>query len=216
MSSSPCQAPKYTAAWTAAAFPFWAAYLALFCSTRACLSDGWLSAHTLLTLLGWTTLPAAASHSSLVLRRPDALSVPVSPSLYSTRRFHPAFVFLTGSCDRRQLMSTKARETKGSKRAMAMVWLNCFFHPHRGMCKNVGQHAPCARLRARPAGTGTSGQILLHRNEMKPQKEAERQPSASSRANHCGNKHARMYTQRGRNDPPAPMTSVRRMCFLEK
>ena len=39
---------------------------------------------------------------------------PVSPSLYSLRRFHSAFVFLTGSCDRRQIMSTKARETKNS------------------------------------------------------------------------------------------------------
>ena len=31
--------------------------------------------------------------------------------------FHPAFVFLTGSCDRRQLMPTKALETKKKKKS---------------------------------------------------------------------------------------------------
>ena len=45
-----------------------------------------------------------------------SLERPVSPSLYSLRRFHSAFVFLAGSCDRRQLMSTKARVTKKKQR----------------------------------------------------------------------------------------------------
>ena len=36
----------------------------------------------------------------------------VSPFLYSTRPSHFAFVLLTVICDRRQIMSTKAQETK--------------------------------------------------------------------------------------------------------
>ena len=35
----------------------------------------------------------------------------VSPFLYSSCRFHFAFIFLTGNCDRRQIMSTRALET---------------------------------------------------------------------------------------------------------
>ena len=70
---------------------------------------------------GWTSLPAAATHY-------DALSSPsrcpecaVSPFLYSSRRSHFAFVFLTGSCDRRQIMSTKALETKKKRVKCVLV-----------------------------------------------------------------------------------------------
>ena len=35
----------------------------------------------------------------------------VSPFLYSSCRFHFAFIFLTGNCDRQQIISTKALET---------------------------------------------------------------------------------------------------------
>ena len=52
---------------------------------------------------------------------------------------HFAFVFLTGSCDRRQAMSTKARETKKVRflRRFVLVWclmateLTCSFQPGR-------------------------------------------------------------------------------------
>ena len=82
------------------------------CSTMACPSDGWLSAHALLALLGWTALPAAGS---LFLRRAHALSVPVSPSVQ-----HPTFLprFRLSHrkfCDRRQLMSTKAQVSKKNR-----------------------------------------------------------------------------------------------------
>ena len=53
-------------------------------------------------------------------RRVRALSLPVSPrSVQRVRSFHFAHVFLTGGCDRRQLMSTKALETQKKK----ALWL---------------------------------------------------------------------------------------------
>ena len=50
-------------------------------------------------------------------RGADALSVPFRFSCAALRSYF-AFVFLTGSCDRRQIMSTKALETKKTSRPL--------------------------------------------------------------------------------------------------
>ena len=113
MSSSTCRTSPSPPQPGEQAFQFWAATSAPSCTT-ASPRYRCLSAHTGLALLGWTLPPAAAIHyaaRSSLSRCPECA---VSPFLYSSRRSHFAFVFLTGSCDRRQLMPTKAPETKKS------------------------------------------------------------------------------------------------------
>ena len=62
-----------------------------------------------------------------VPRRVRALSLPVSPRYAQlVRGFRPARVFLTGRCDRRQLMSTEALETK--KSTMHSPWKGDWRH----------------------------------------------------------------------------------------
>ena len=87
MSPSVCQA-----AWKAAPFQFWAA--------------------SLLQHNGMTLVVAQRQllTTSLFPRRAAKCARCTVSVQFST--FHTAFVFLTGSCDRPQLMSTKALETK--------------------------------------------------------------------------------------------------------
>ena len=95
--------------------------------------------------------------------------MPVSPSLYSTRRFHPSFVFLT----RRQLMSTKARETqKKAKKAgrvggpvLVRIRMQFFLplallRPHRSSVTGRQKRANKKR------GPSCTGRVTRHLSEL--------------------------------------------------
>ena len=114
---------QYKSAWNATAFQFWAAYLAP--CLRAQRHDTPMAvgyANTPLALLGWTTLPAAASHY-LALTSPSScpecacFTVPLQFPLLSPR------ICLSHRKlrDRRQLMSIKALVSKKAANALSKL-----------------------------------------------------------------------------------------------
>ena len=161
---------QYLAAWSAVVLQFWAAFLAP-CrrDRRLATATAGPARHSLDWPCRATTL--VADYHDPVTTSPSSCPEPlVSPrSVQRVRSFHPAHVFLTGGCDRRQLMSTKAPETKNdisSLRALIQLgtWLLTVNDQTSLDAAVVPIGTPAGRLaghfrRSRPVG---SQLVLLH------------------------------------------------------